>query len=182
MDYPELPSQPFRVQTLGPALVLVLVIATIQPLAVIAVSTMPFSFEDAGWRVRLYSLLLGSTPQLAFCLVLLASVGLFAELHRVVRWTAMTALLLGILLIPLVIADALDVIEVQQRVPLDQLRQYRINAIESWGLVALLIPALIWMGRRGLQAGRKAPPLDVDDALLLDKEPLPGPLDPRVTN
>ncbi len=182
MDYPELPSQSFRVQTLAPVLIIVLVIATLQPLLVIFTTTMPWTFEDIGWRVRFYGFLLGSTPQLAFCLVLLSCVALFSEQHRAIRVASITALLLGVLLIPLVMLDVLDVTEMQAQVSMDQLRQYRITALQSWAMVAVLIPALIVMGLRGLKAGRKPPRIDTEDALLLDKEPLPGPLDPRVTN
>ena len=182
MDYPDLPSQPFRVQTLAPALVVVLLIATLQPLVVIITTSMPLSFEDVAWRVRFYALLLGSTPQLSFCLVLLAGIGLFGERHLTVRLASIAALLLGIALIPLIIIDALDVLQLQARVPMDQLKAYRISALQAWAMVAMLIPALIYMGIRGIQAGRKAPKIDLDDALLLDKEALPGPVDPRVFN
>ena len=182
MQYPQQPSQPFRVETLAPSLIGLLVLSCVQPLVVIATTAMPYAPDDPIWRGRLYALLLGTAPQLGVCLVLIAAIGIFSERYAPVRWSAIAALAIAALLVPILMLDALDVIQIQQQVPLDLLRRYRINGLQTWFFGAIMVPTLVWVGIRGLQAGKKAPEMDISDALLLNKEPLPGPLDPRVTN
>lgn len=182
MEYPQTPSQHFRVETLAPALIWLLVIAAVQPLVAITTTVMPFDVADAAWRLRVFELLLATTSQIAVSLVLIAAVGLFSERYQAVRGASIAAWIQAVLLIPILILYSLDVFQVQRMVPLDQLKRFHINALQTAGTAAVMVPILFWMGFRGMRAGKKPAVIDVEDALLIDKEPLPGTLDPRVIN
>lgn len=182
MEYPPNPSQPFRVDTIAPPLITLLALATLQPLVVIVTSTMPMDFAELAWRVRFFALVLGTAPQIGMSLVVIAAIGLFSQRYLAVRGAAIGAFLFGLLLIPVLIFDLLDILQLQQAIPLDQLRYFRINAIQTSGMALLIVPVLFWMGRAGLQAGKRAPTVDIVDALMINQEPAPGPIDPRVNN
>lgn len=182
MEYPDSPSQPFRLATLAPALITLLVIVAIQPLLAITATVMPFAFNEPPWRLRFFELLLATAPQIAVSFVLIAAIGLVAERYGAVRGAAIAMAIQGLLLIPILLLYYLDVVEARRLVPLDQMRRYQITAMQNGFSTTALIPVLLWIGRRGLQAGKRPAAVDVSDVLLIDKEPLPGPLDPRVTN
>lgn len=182
MEYPPNPTHPFRVETLAPALVAVMVIAILQPLVVIITTMQPMLPGEATWRVQVLALLLGAAPQISVGIAFIAMVGLFGERYRPVRGAAIGAIVLGVVLIPVIIFYGLDTIEIRRMVPYERLRSFQLNAIQAAGVGVILVPVLLWLGWRGLRAGKKPQPMDITDALLIDKQPLPGPLDPRVTN
>lgn len=184
MDYPENPSQPFRVATLAPALLVVVALAMVQPFLVIFIQTLPADASDPVWRTRTLTLLLGAVPQIAVELAVFLAIAIFAYRYAAVRGAAMVALLLAALEIPALVANWLDMLQVRRLVAHDRLRAFDLNALEVSGLALVMVPLLCWLAWAGLRAGRKAPTDTAvgEDVLVIGKEPLPGPYDPRVVN
>ena len=58
-------------------------------------------------------------------------------------------------------------------------RNQRVSSLAECGC---LINSFFWLGYRGWHASKQLPKLGAAAALLIDEEPAPGPLDPRVTN
>jgi hypothetical protein len=173
MDFPPNPAQPLRIQTLAPPLLTIMALAILQPLVVITTTVLPAQIGEATWRVRVFALLLGTTPQVAVSLVVIAAIGLFSERYAAVRWASIAALVIGILLIPLLVLDGLDVLQVRTLVPADQVHGYYVNALQTAAMAGVLVPILLWMGRRGLQAGKQPVATEVDDHLVVGKAPPP---------
>ena len=184
MDYPENPSQPFRVATLAPALLTILALAMIQPFLVAIIQTLPADPSDPVWRTRILTLLLGAAPQIAVELAVFSAIGIFAYRYAAVRAAAMVSLLLVALMIPALVLNWLDMLQVRRLVPHDRLRAFDLNALEVSGLALTMVPLLCWLAWAGLRAGRRAPTADAgsEDVLMVGKEPLPAPYDPRVVN
>lgn len=59
-------------------------------------------------------------------------------------------------------------------VPQERVRGFDLNALQAVGVGALLVPVLLWLGRRGLQAGKKAPVMDIEDVLVVGQPPPPA--------
>jgi hypothetical protein len=170
MDYPQNPTHPFRVQTLTPALIAVLVVATLQPLAVITTAQLPLRFGEVTWRFQTLTIFLGAAPPVSFGLALIAIVGLFGARYRAVRGAAIGALLLGAALIPVLILDGLDFLQVRRLVGADKMHAFQLNMLQSAGVGIILVPLLFWLGWSGLQAGRKAPAARSEDTLVVGQE------------
>jgi hypothetical protein len=182
MDFPPNPEPQLRVSTLYPALIAILTLAVMQPFVVIGTSLFPLKLGEATWRFQAFAELLGATPQIAIGLVFIAAIGLFGERYRAVRYTAIVALVLGIILIPVVILDALDYLEVRRLVSAERARAFDLNSLQTELFGFLLAVLLIWLGSAGRRAGIKPPDMDITDVLVINTEPAAGPLDPRVNN
>ena len=182
MNFPPNPSERLRVETLAPALIAVLAVVILQPFAVTFTQTWPADPGDPTWRVRVLSVLLGAVPQIAMELALIAAVGLFAHRYRAVRVASMLALLLAILTVPALILNWLDMLQVRRLVPLERVRAFDLNALQTSGLALLTVPLLVWMSVRGFQAGTKTPEPGIGDVIVIGKDAVPGAHDPRVSN
>jgi hypothetical protein len=169
MIVPDNPSPGFRAQILAPALIGIVIVAFMQPLVVITTSSMPMHFDDASWRLHFSSLLLGAAPQLAAELVLISAIGLYAGGWKAIRRVALVALVLGVALVPLLLFNALDVIQVRHVVPEDRQAAYDMNAAQTLLMGALMVPALLWAGYRGMRVGRgnSSEAITADDGLVV---------------
>lgn len=170
MEYPPNPTQQFRVASLVPALIPLLVLAILQPLVVVTATILPLKLGDSTWRFQAFTMILGAAPQISVGLVLVAAIGLFGERFRAVRGAALGAILLAIVLLPLLFLDALDYLEVRRLVGSDKIRTFDVNVLQAVGVGIILVPLLLWFGGRGLQAGKKVPGRDVEDQIVIDKD------------
>ena len=182
MKFPPNPAHPLRVKTLVPVLVVVLTFSILQSVAVIVTAILPIHPDEVGWRFGLFRIVLEAAPQISVALATIAIVGLFGERYLAVRGAAVIALLLGALLVPVLILDALDFIQVLHYVAADQMHAFKLRSLQDGGTGAAFMVLLFWFGRRGLQAGKRPEVVELRDGLVINKEAAPGPFDPRVTN
>jgi hypothetical protein len=182
MEFPLNPEHRLRVETLAPAMVTILVLAALQPLAVIVATILPLRFEDLSWRFQVFALFVGASPQISVELAILAAIGLFGEQYWAVRGAAVGALVLGVTLGPVLVYELLDYLQFRRVVPADRVHGFDLTTLQPIAVGAALVPLLIWLGRRGLQAGKKPKFMDIDDHLVVAENPAVDYLDPRVNN
>ena len=182
MEFPPNPTPSVRVAILAPAASVVLLLGWFQPVIIIAANTLPPEWNDILWRVKFFALVLGSAPQIAVQLAVIAVVAMYFEKYRVVRFAAVAAFVIALLLVPILLFDALDLLQARHIVPQSVLTKFEVDGLQTGALAALMLPLLFWLGYRGWHASKQLPKLGAAAALLIDEEPAPGPLDPRVTN
>ena len=185
MEFPLNPEHRLRVETLAPAMVTVLVLAALQPLAVIVATILPLRFDDISWRFQVFALFVGASPQIAVELAILAAIGLFGEQYRAVRGAAVGALVLGATLVPVLLFEILDYLEVRHLVPADRVRGFDLTTLQAIAVGAAFVPLLLWLGRRGLgrRCEKSVRAMNIDDHLVAWRSAFAtAPYDPRVNN
>lgn len=138
-----------RAQAVFSAVLAVLAVALLSPLADALVPAWPFATGEVRWRFQVFGTLLAALPQLAFLLAAIISVGLIAG-HRVaVRSASVAALLLAVIALCLLPFFGLDFLEMRRLVPIDRKQTFDMAAMKTGffgGLFVLILPYMGWLG------------------------------------
>lgn len=152
----EISAPPFiRAQLLAPAMLSVLSIVGLSLLGEILTAALPLRPGDAGWRFQVEGLVLNAVPQWALILVLVLGIGLYGDRIGVVKAGAIVCLALAVTVAVLLPFFALDFLTVRQLQTQSRLPAFQRVGIKVTGIAALLVPALVWVGVRGLAASRQ---------------------------
>ncbi|MES2124536.1 MAG: hypothetical protein V4503_07575, partial [Gemmatimonadota bacterium] len=127
-----------RAQALIPALVTLLVVATLSPFADVILPRFPLPIGEVQPRFQFFGLLLAAGPQIAALLALTATVSLFGGYRIGLRIAAAIAIVVGALFVILVPLFALDFLTVRRQVNQDMLHGFDMAAMKT-GATAFLL-------------------------------------------
>lgn len=141
-----------RAQAIVPALLVLLAVVAISPLADVLVPNFPPRTGELQWRFRAFGMYLAAMPQMALILAVIIGVGLHTAHRGAVRAASILALLLAVIALPLLAFFALDFIQMRRIVPLDSRRTFDLAAMKTGFFAGLFGLVLIWVGFRAFQA------------------------------
>lgn len=144
-----------RAQALIPALVTLLVVATLSPFADVVLPRMPLPLGEIQPRFQLFGLLLAAGPQVASLLVVTAATSLFGGYRLGVRVAAILSVLSAVLFIVLVPLFALDFLTVRRQVNQEMLHGFDIAAMKTGATAFVLALLLAWAGVLAFKASVK---------------------------
>ncbi len=138
-----------RAQAVITAVLVVLLVVTLSPIADVLVPALPVATGEVRWRFQVFGTLLAALPQLALLLAAIAAVGILAGHRRAVRGAAMAALVLAVVALVLLPFFALDFLEMRRLVPLDRKGTFDMATMKTGlfgGFFVLVLGHLGWMG------------------------------------
>ncbi|MEP6591355.1 MAG: hypothetical protein ABJC19_09245 [Gemmatimonadota bacterium] len=144
-----------RAQALIPALVSLLVVATLSPFADVILPRLPLPFGEIQPRFQFYGLLLASAPQVATLLAVTAAVSLFGGYRLGLRIAALLAVVVGAIMVILVPLFALDFLTVRRQVNQDLLHGFDMAAMKTGATAFLLALLMIWVAVLAFKASAK---------------------------
>jgi hypothetical protein len=148
-------ARSFRAHLLAPAMLGVLLVVGLSPVADILTTALPLRTSDVTWRFQVEGLVLNLAPQWALLLMLVLAVGLYGERPGAVKAGAIICLGIAAVLAVLLPFFALDFLTVRQLQTQSRLPAFQRMGVKVAGTSALLVPALVWAGVRGLGAYKK---------------------------
>ena len=159
MDKQGLPLPPFetpvgRAEELIPALLVLLVLFAIGGVVAFPASIWPLQTDDVLWRERAGEMYLMTMPPLVFTVTIMLIAGVYAGQYRVVRAGAVVFFLLAALTVVVLPFFALDFLAVRYTQSQDELGGYMRNGIRLAATGVVMIPFLIYAGRRAWYSGR----------------------------
>ena len=131
-----------KAQALIPALVTLLVVATLSPFADVILPRMPLRLGEVQARFQVFGLLLAAGPQVAALLVLTAATSLFGGYRLGLRIAAVLSLVAGAMYVVMVPLFALDFLTVRRQVNQDALGGFDMAAMKT-GATAFLMALLL---------------------------------------
>jgi hypothetical protein len=144
-----------RAQTAIAAVIAVLAIATLSPLADAMVPAFPLATGEVRWRFQVFGTLLAALPQLALLLASIIGLGTLAG-HRVaVRGAAFAALAIALFSLLLLPFFGLDFLEMRRLVPLDRKGTFDMASMKTGLFGGLFFLALSYLGWMGWQSSTK---------------------------
>ena len=135
-----------KAQALIPALVTLLVVATLSPFADVVLPRMPLQLGEVQPRFQVFGLLLAAGPQVAMLLVVMAATSLFGGYRLGVRISAVLSVVAAALYVVLVPLFALDFLTVRRQVNQEALRSFDMAAMKTGATAFLLALLLAWAG------------------------------------
>lgn len=152
-----------RAEKLIPAALALLWAICVVGIAGLAVGVWPFALGDVQWRVQTAAVVLSAVPQFTLLLTLISVAGVTVGQHRAVRTAAVAFFVLAALLTLLVPVFALDFLTQRHLQAVSAVDAYTRDGLRIGASAALLIPFMLWAGRRGWTAGRKDPGAEVGE-------------------
>lgn len=143
-----------RAHQLASAMLGVLSIIGLSLVADILTTALPLRTGDVAWRFQVEALVLNTVPQWALILMVVLAVGLHGERLGALKAGAIVCLVLAGILALLLPFFALDFLTVRHLQTQSRLPTFQRVGIKVAGIAALLVPALVWAGVRGLAASR----------------------------
>ena len=162
-----------RAEELIPTVLALLVVYLIGGVVAFPLSIWPLDVVDVSWRERAGEVYLMTMPPLVFTIVIMLIAGVYAGQHRSVRIGGVVLLVLAALttlMLPFFFLDFLSVRHLQQQEALDAFTR---NALRLGATGALLVPFLIFAGRKAWFAGRPQPGAELGQGhgLVVGQEP-----------
>jgi hypothetical protein len=146
-----------RQHSLLTALLPVLVVMALFPLADLVISAIPMRMDEPRWRFAAAGMLIGATPQISLALVLMLGIAALQEHRMISRIAGITAILFAVLLGGTILLFGLDALEVRRLVPENAKQNFDNASLKSIVMVVLYGPVLLWLGWRGLVAAKRQP-------------------------
>lgn len=144
-----------RAQLVISAVIAVLAVATLSPLADAMVPAFPLATGEVRWRFQVFGTVLAALPQLALLLASIAGVGILAGHRLAVRGAAVAALLLAVVSLVLLPLFALDFLEMRRLIPIDRKATFDMAAMKTGLFGGLFMLVLAYLGFRGWPASAK---------------------------
>lgn len=146
-----------RQHSLLTALVPVLAVMFLFPLADVAISSTPMAVDEPRWRFAAAGMLIGGTPQFALSLLLLLAIAALREDRLLARIAGIVAIIVAVVLGATVLMFGLDALEVRRLVPENAKEGFDDASLKSLVMVVLFGPVLLWAGWQGIKAGKRQP-------------------------
>jgi len=144
-----------RAQAVVTALIVVLALATLSPLADVMVPALPIASGEVRWRFQVFGTLLAALPQLAFLLATIIALGILARHRQAIRGASMVAAILAVVCLSLLPFFGLDFLEMRRLVPLDRKTSFDMAAMKTGLFGGLFVLALAYLALKGWQASVK---------------------------
>lgn len=138
-----------RAQSVVTAVLFVLVVVALSPLADVVVPALPLATGEVRWRFQTYGTLLAALPQLALLLAAISAVGIITGSRQAVRGAAIAAIFLAVVALVLLPFFALDFLEMRRLVTLDRKHTFDMATMKTGlfgGFFVLALGYLGWMG------------------------------------
>lgn len=172
----------FRAHDLAPALLAMLGVVALVPVADILLNALPLRLSDEGWRFQIESQILNAAPQWALILLVVLALGSLAERPGALKAGALLCFVLAAALVVALPLFALDFLTMRKLQPQTRIPSFQRAGFKLAGIGALLVPVLFWGGVRGLRAARKeslsaesaGPALVIGQAPRVAKETVPS--------
>ncbi len=146
-----------RAEELIPAILAVLVVLCLGGIVALVVLIWPFDFGEVTWRERAGEIYLTTVPPLALLLSIILVAGVYAGQHRAVRVAGGVFFVLAALttvMLPFFMLDFLAIRHLQSQEGVDSFIR---NGVRLGGTGGLLVPFMVWVGRKAWFAGRPQP-------------------------
>ena len=144
-----------RAQTVIAAVIAVLAVAALSPVADAMVPAFPLATGEVRWRFQVFGTVLAALPQLALLLASIAGLGTLAGHRIAVRGASLAALLIAIVALALLPFFGLDFIEMRRLVPIDRKGTFDMATMKTGLFGGLFVLVLAYLGWMGWQASTK---------------------------
>lgn len=144
-----------RAQAVIAAVIAVLAVAALSPLADALVPALPLATGEVRWRFQVFGTFLAALPQLALLLAAIAGFGTIAG-HRVgVRAASVAAVLLAVVALAMLPIFGLDFLEMRRLVPIDRKATFDLATMKTGLFGGLFFLVLIYLGWLSFKASVK---------------------------
>jgi hypothetical protein len=151
-------SAPFlstRAQSVVTAVLTVLALAAVSPLADALVPAFPLATGEVRWRFQVFGTLIAALPQLALLLAAIAGIGMLAGNRLAVRGVAVAAIALAVMSLILLPLFGLDFIEMRRLVPLDRKATFDTASMKTGLFGGLFLLVLAYLGIKAWPASAR---------------------------
>lgn len=144
-----------RAQALVPALVTILVVATLSPFADVILPRLPLQLGVVQTRFQVFGLVLAAGPQVAMLLAVIAAIALFGGYRVGVRIAAIIAMVVAAVFVILVPLFALDFMQVRRQVNQEMIKGFDMAAMKTGVMAFILALLLAWAAVLAFKASVK---------------------------